>query len=276
MAGCGSRRPCGIHPASPRHANRAAAGRVGARTERVWRPWSFELPRGISTLLRPDDGGGSMGAHHALSATYEAHPNIALVKYWGVREESLVLPYNRSVSVTLDRLCTRTTVMFDPRLTQDRFILNGQVTLGRPRENVSEFLDRIREESGVTERAHVRSTNNFQTASGLASSASGFAALAGAAAFASGLKPTPQRLSQLARLGSGSASRSIFGGFVEWKRGRRPDGRDCFAEPIASATHWPDLVDVVALIRGAPTKTVRSSRAMQLSVANSPLYADRQ
>ena len=217
-----------------------------------------------------------MGAHHALSATYEAHPNIALVKYWGVRDESLVLPYNSSVSVTLDRLCTRTTVMFDPRLTQDRFILNGQVTLGRPRENVSEFLDRIREESGVTERAHVRSTNNFQTASGLASSASGFAALAGAAAFASGLKPTPQRLSQLARLGSGSASRSIFGGFVEWKRGRRPDGRDCFAEPIASATHWPDLVDVVALIRGAPTKTVRSSRAMQLSVANSPLYADRQ
>ncbi|MCI4317971.1 MAG: diphosphomevalonate decarboxylase, partial [Thermoplasmata archaeon] len=158
----------------------------------------------------------------------------------------------------------------------DRFVLNGQLTTGRPLQNVSDLLDRIRAESGLTERAHVRSINNFQTASGLASSASGFAALAGAAAFAAGLDPTPQHLSQLARFGSGSACRSIFGGFVEWDRGRRADGRDCFAEPIAPETHWPELVDVVALVRGAPTKSVRSAKAMQLSVSTSPGFDQRQ
>ncbi|MGI0132732.1 MAG: diphosphomevalonate decarboxylase [Thermoplasmata archaeon] len=210
------------------------------------------------------------------SATCEAAPNIALVKYWGVRDEARALPYNSSLSVTLDRLRTRTRVTFDSGLAEDRFVLNGEVVDGAPRHAVGEMLDRIRVESGERDRAEVRSSNNFPTASGLASSASGFAALAGAAAYAAGLAPTPQHLSQIARFGSGSACRSIFGGFVEWRSGRRSDGRDCYATPLFPEDHWPELVDLVALVADAPTKAVRSARAMQLTVATSPEFSGRQ
>lgn len=210
------------------------------------------------------------------SATYEAAPNIALVKYWGVRDEARALPFNTSLSMTLDRLRTRTRVTFDPALTEDRFWLNGTRTFGGPLEGVTAMLDRVRAEAGATAKAEVRSTNNFQTASGLASSASGFAALAGAAAGAAGLDLTPHRLSQVARFGSGSACRSVFGGFVEWRRGERDDGRDCYARALFPEDHWPELVDLVAFIRDAPTKAVRSARAMQLTVATSPEFARRQ
>ncbi|EQD27888.1 mevalonate diphosphate decarboxylase, partial [mine drainage metagenome] len=157
------------------------------------------------------------------AATYEAPPNIALVKYWGVRDPARVLPYNSSLSVTLDRFRSRTSVRFDGDRAEDRCGSNGRPATG-PRDGVVRFLDRVRELAGVTARAEVISENNFPTASGLASSASGFAALAGAASRAAGLRMSDRALSQLARLGSGSASRSIFGGFVEWRAGSRPDG----------------------------------------------------
>jgi diphosphomevalonate decarboxylase len=215
-------------------------------------------------------------AARAGEAAFEAAPNIALVKYWGVRDEALGLPYNSSLSVTLDRLRTRTRVRFDPALRSDRFVLNGTAQTGGPLSAVSEFLDMIRGIAGVETHADVRSSNNFQTASGLASSASGFAALSGAAARAAGLRLSPAALSQLARRGSGSACRSLFGGFVEWSAGTRTDGRDCLARPLYPASHWASLIDLVALIADAPTKPVRSSVAMQRSVATSPLYAQRQ
>jgi diphosphomevalonate decarboxylase len=214
-------------------------------------------------------------ARGAGEAVFEAAPNIALVKYWGVRDEALGLPYNSSLSVTLDRLRTRTRVRFDPTLRADRFVLNRRVQGGGPLAGVREFLDLVRGIAGTETHALVRSSNNFQTASGLASSASGFAALAGAASRAAGLRLSPSALSQLARRGSGSASRSVFGGFVEWSAGTRPDGRDCVARPIYPASHWRGLVDLVALIEDAPTKPVRSSVAMQRTVATSPLYAAR-
>ena len=209
-------------------------------------------------------------------ATYEASPNIALVKYWGVRDEALALPYNSSLSVTLDRLRTRTQVEFDPRRTDDTLELNGRPAAESARRSVSEFLDRVRHEAGIRTRASVRSFNNFPTASGLASSASGFAALAGAATAAAGLDRSPLQLSQLARFGSGSASRSIFGGFVEWRAGRRPDGRDCYAKPLFGPDHWPALRDLVVLIAHAPEKAVRSAVAMQSSVRTSPDFGERQ
>ncbi|HYK93054.1 MAG TPA: diphosphomevalonate decarboxylase [Thermoplasmata archaeon] len=215
--------------------------------------------------------GGERGA-----ATYDAAPNIALIKYWGMRDPGLGLPTNSSVSVTLDRLRSRTSVRFDARLPEDSFSLNGVEPGGAPLLAVTRFLDRVRRMAGTDASAEVISSNNFQTASGLASSASGFAALAGAASVAAGLHLSPRALSQLARFGSGSASRSVFGGFVEWRAGRRPDGRDCYAMPLFGPTHWPQLVDVVALVAGAPEKAVRSADAMQSSVANSPLYRDRQ
>jgi diphosphomevalonate decarboxylase len=208
--------------------------------------------------------------------TYEAPPNIALVKYWGVRDPALALPYNSSISVTLDQLRSRTSVRFDPELEEDRVVLNGRPATGGPRDGVVRFLDRVRSLAGTVERADVRSANNFPTASGLASSASGFAALAGAATAAAGLSLSDRELSRLARFGSGSACRSIFGGFVEWRAGSRPDGRDCFALSLHDPGHWPELVDLVLLVRGAPVKEVRSADAMQATVRTSEYFAERQ
>ncbi len=219
--------------------------------------------------MRGPEGRGSR------SATFEARPNIALVKYWGVRDRTRALPYNSSLSVTLDRLRTRTRVRFDPKLGSDRVVLNGQEASGGPRDGVVRFLDRVREASGERSAAEVVSDNNFPTASGMASSASGFAALAGAASRAAGLRLSPRALSQLARFGSGSASRSVFGGFVEWRAGTRADGADCYARPLYGPGHWPELVDLVVLVRGAPVKEVRSQEAMQWTVATSPEYARR-
>ena len=134
------------------------------------------------------------------------------------------------------------------------------------------MLDRVRSAAGEPRRAEVSSRNNFPTASGLASSASGFAALAGAASKAARLPVEPGRLSELARSGSGSACRSIFGGFVVWEAGERADGTDCQARAFADEHHWPELVDLAVLLEDAPTKTIRSSEAMQSTVATSPHY----
>jgi len=210
-----------------------------------------------------------------LQATYEAPPNIALVKYWGVRDRERALPYNSSISVTLERLRSRTTVRFDPELSEDRVELNGAPASEGPRNGVVRFLDRVRALAQVTYGAEVRSRNNFPTASGLASSASGFAALAGAATAALGLSLSGRELSKLARFGSGSASRSVFGGFVEWRAGARADGADCYARPLYGPDYWPALVDLVMIVKGAPVKEVRSEDAMQATVATSPGYRRR-
>jgi diphosphomevalonate decarboxylase len=208
--------------------------------------------------------------------TYAAPPNIALVKYWGVRDRAQQIPFNSSLSVTLDRFRSRTRVAFDPALREDEVELNGRPAEAGPRRGVTDFLDRVRDLAGIPTRADVRSDNNFPTASGLASSASGFAALAGAASRAAGLALSDRELSRLARFGSGSAARSVFGGFVEWQAGSRPDGSDCYARPILPPDHWPALVDLVLMVDGAPVKEVRSADAMQASVRTSPEYARRQ
>ena len=210
------------------------------------------------------------------AATYEASPNIALVKYWGVRDETRALPYNSSISVTLDGLRTRTTVRFEDGLREDQLRLNGRPAAEAARRSVSEQLDRVRRLSGVRQHARVVTTNNFPTASGLASSASGFAALAGAASRAAGLRLSARRLSQLARFGSGSACRSLYGGYVEWRAGVRSDGSDCYAHPLHGPSYWPALRDLVVLLRDAPEKSVRSAVAMQSSVRTSPIFAQRQ
>lgn len=205
-----------------------------------------------------------------MIATARAHTNIALVKYWGKRDERLFLPTNSSLSLTLDGLFTTTTVDFQAGLEADRFVLDGREVEGSDRQKVSRFLDMVRSLAGLDRFAVVTSKNDVPTAAGLASSASGFAALAAAAAWAAGLDLDPAALSRLARQGSGSASRSIFGGFAEWQMGESPDGSDSHGVQVAPADHWDVRMVVAALSLGR--KDVASREGMRRTVETSALY----
>ncbi|MCX6769314.1 MAG: diphosphomevalonate decarboxylase, partial [Candidatus Micrarchaeota archaeon] len=208
-------------------------------------------------------------------ATWLATPNIAVIKYWGKRDSKLNLPFNGSVSVTMDETVhTRTTVEFDSSLSRDLFSLNGKIARADETVRVSRVLDEVRKKAGITHKARVYSENNFPTAAGIASSASGFAALACAASDAAGLKAASKQLSLFARMGSGSACRSVLGGFVEWKMGSRKDGADSYAVQIAPASHWRQLRNVIA-ITDAGRKDIGSDEGMQLTVAGSALYRQR-
>jgi diphosphomevalonate decarboxylase len=203
-----------------------------------------------------------------------ARANIALVKYWGKRVPrdsgaNFNLPAVGSLSLTLDALSTRTRVRFDPTLQSDTLRLNGRVDLAAT-ARIARFLDIVRAVANRSVFAHVDSENDFPTGAGLASSASGFAALATAASAALGLQLSPAELSALARRGSGSAARSIFGGFVQWHRGERDDGTDSFAAPLAPAAHWPLRV-VVAVTDEAP-KATGSTDGMTLTQRTSSYF----
>ena len=211
-------------------------------------------------------------------ATAVSCSNIALIKYWGNRDQALRLPSNPSLSMNLAGLTTTTHVEFDPSLASDVLILDGREVTGAGRERVSRFLDQVRvktsevfETSEVSRLfARVESRNNFPSGAGLASSASGFAALAVAATAAAGLHLNETELSRLARLGSGSACRSVPGGFVEWQSGA--EDRSSFATSIAPAEHW-DLHDIVALI-DVEHKSVGSTEGHAVA-DTSPLQAAR-
>jgi diphosphomevalonate decarboxylase len=186
------------------------------------------------------------------TATAQSHPNIAFIKYWGNRDNELRLPANSSISMNLDGLFTRMTVSFQPSLPFDELIINGREIVGKGLERVSYILDLIREKAGVKMNAEVMSENNFPAGAGIASSAAAFAALAVAGSKAAGLDLSERELSILARRGSGSASRSIPAGFVEWQAGTSDD--DSFAYSIAPADHW-NLADCVAIVSSAHKKT---------------------
>ena len=186
------------------------------------------------------------------TTTAQAFANIAFIKYWGNRDNTLRLPMNGSISMNLDGLYTRTTVSFQPSLPFDELIINGQEIAGAGRDRVSYILDIIRGMANIHERAEVMSENNFPSGAGIASSASAFAALALAGSKAAGLNLSEQELSRLARRGSGSASRSIPGGFVEWQQGTGDE--DSFAFSIAEPNHW-NLVDCIAIVSTSHKKT---------------------
>lgn len=208
-------------------------------------------------------------------STWLATPNIAVIKYWGKRDSNLNLPYNGSVSVTMDEsVSTRTTVEFEAGLARDVLFLNGKAAKPEETLRASRVLDAVRREAGIALKARVASENNFPTAAGIASSASGFAALACAAAGAAGIRASSPSLSRFARMGSGSACRSVIGGFAEWKKGSRADGRDSYAVQIAPASHWPSLRNVIA-ITDAGRKLIGSDAGMQLTVKGSALYRER-
>lgn len=208
-----------------------------------------------------------------MKATAKANSNIALIKYWGKRDKKLMLPNNSSISMTLSDLYTLTTVEFDKKYEKDIFIL-GEKEFKQGSEEYNEVkghLDLIREIAGISQKAKVQSKNNFPTAAGLASSASGFAALSTAAAKAAGLNLNQQGLTAISRRGSGSATRSIFGGFVEWKKGEKNNGSDCVAEQIAPPQHWPEFRMITTIV-STTQKKVKSRAGMAQTVKTSPYY----
>ncbi len=207
---------------------------------------------------------------HAIAI---AHPNIALAKYWGKQRRAGNYPAVPSLSMTLDGLRTRTRVDVDPALADDVLVLNGAPCGPAELDRVRELLGRVREATGDARFARVTSDNDFPTAGGLASSASGFAALAFAAARAYALDWDPARLSDLARRSSASAARSVFGGFVELPAGasQGEETEPLAARPLAPADHL-DVTMLVCVTRESP-KEVSSREGMNRTAATSPYYA---
>jgi diphosphomevalonate decarboxylase len=204
------------------------------------------------------------------TATALAHPNIAFIKYWGNIDHDLRLPANGSLSMNLEGLFTQTEVTFTPDISSDELVLNRQQITGPGLERVSRLLDRVRQLAKLDDFARVTSENNFPTGVGVASSASAFAALSLAASHAAGLELDERQLSRLARTGSGSACRSIPGGFVEWQAGHLE--ADSYAFSIAPAEHW-DLVDCIAVVTTEHKPT--GSTQGHFLAATSPLQPAR-
>ena len=211
------------------------------------------------------------------SAVATANANIALIKYWGKRDEKLILPYTSSLSLTLSDLYTQTAVNFSDDFSEDSVTLDGENLLPGSTTfcRVVSMLDLVREKAGISTKARVVSRNHVPTAAGLASSASGFAALCASAAFAADLKLTPRELSRLARRGSGSACRSIFGGLVIWHAGE--DDETSYAEPVAepeSQTSAPKNLNLAMIVVTLDDhkKAISSREAMRRTVETSPAY----
>lgn len=202
-----------------------------------------------------------------------AHSNIALVKYWGKRpgqSVALNLPAVGSLSMTLSELRTETLVR--PGVDRDRFVLDNREQAGTTAAKVFNHLDRVwlSKFAEPRPRCEVESHNYLPTSAGLASSASGFAALTLAAAGAFCLPLDMPALSRVARQGSGSAARSLWGGFVRLERGQRDDGLDCLARPLFSQSHWDVRLLIVHTATGP--KPVSSRSGMEQSRLTSPYF----
>lgn len=196
--------------------------------------------------------------------------NIALIKYWGKKDEKLKTPLNNSISMTLDKLYTLTSAEIINSEKDEVFFNNEKASLDNELKIVK-FIDLFRKHFDKTNlKLKITTENNFPTASGLASSASGFSALSVAVAKALELNLSPQELSTYARLGSGSASRSIFGGFVEWQKGELADGSDSYAVQLANENHW-DLNMIVVIVEDKK-KAKSSTDGMSETVKTCPFY----
>lgn len=203
------------------------------------------------------------------SVIVKAHPNIAFIKYWGNQDNSLRLPSNGSISMNLANLNTVTSVSISQRSDHDSLDLNGMQQTGPPLIRVQQFLDRFRNMFKKQKYLAIKSTNDFPMSAGIASSASAFAALSSAAANIYELGLTQNEISALARLGSGSACRSIPPGFTEWKTGNTHE--DSFAISIAPKNHW-DLWDCIAVVQSSP-KDVSSTQGHSLANSSPLQYA---
>ncbi|KAL1980624.1 hypothetical protein VTN96DRAFT_3914 [Rasamsonia emersonii] len=224
-------------------------------------------------------------------ATTTAPVNIAVIKYWGKRDASLNLPTNSSLSVTLSQRSLRTLTTAScsaayPASEGDTLALNGKPQdIASSKRTVAclSHLRALRRELEAADPSlpklstyplRIVSENNFPTAAGLASSAAGFAALVRAVADLYQLPQSPTELSRIARQGSGSACRSLLGGYVAWRAGTQADGSDSIAEEVAPASHWPEMRALI-LVVSAEKKDVPSTEGMQSTVATSELFATR-
>lgn len=226
-----------------------------------------------------------------LLVTARAPTNIAVIKYWGKRDETLILPINDSISVTLDpdHLSATTTVAVSPSFEKDRMWLNRkEISLSGGR--YQNCLKELRNRAGVFEdekrgihigkddwnklHVHIDSYNNFPTAAGLASSAAGFACLVFSLAKLMNVNEELGQLSAIARQGSGSACRSLYGGFVKWNKGNEMSGSDSIAVQLADESHWDDLVIIVAVVSSRQKET-SSTSGMRESVETSSLIQHR-
>ncbi|KAK2587730.1 hypothetical protein KPH14_003840 [Odynerus spinipes] len=211
------------------------------------------------------------------TVTCIAPVNIAVIKYWGKRDETLLLPVNDSISASLDteQLCAKTTVMISQHFNEDRIWLNGcEEDINNPR--LQRCLTGIRKRAKLSDdrmdwKVHICSENNFPTASGLASSAAGYACLAMALAK---LFKVEGDISTIARTGSGSACRSTIGGFVRWYMGSLSNGVDSIAKQIVPASHWPEM-RILLLVINDGKKKVSSAIGMKRSVESSELFEYR-
>jgi diphosphomevalonate decarboxylase len=225
--------------------------------------------------MKTEGAGGAL-----LEASATAHPNIALAKYWGKRAGEGNYPAVPSLSVSLAGMQTRTRVAFRKDLACDRFILDEQEEKGRPLTRVTALLDEVRAAAGLTLFAEVTSRNDFPTASGLASSSSGFAALAVAALAAARLGASDSetgrdRASDLARRASVSAARSVLGGFVELDAGPEdpPPGLRLVGRAVPVPASFVDSLRVLVAVAGEGKKATSSTDGMRETASRSPYYA---
>lgn len=204
-----------------------------------------------------------------LSAGAYAPTNIALVKYWGKRDKELNLPVTGSMSISLADKGAHTSVSLTDRA-HDEIIINAKAAARESKfvQRLIAFLDLLRPNATVHYRIDTKV--NIPIAAGLASSACGFAALIKAFNQFYGWQLPDEILSILARIGSGSASRSIYEGFVEWHQGERSDGLDSYAEALPYS--WPDL-RIGLLIFTDAEKSIGSTEAMLRTVQTSRLYS---
>eukprot|EP00906_Rhabdomonas_costata_P035587 RCo049993 len=212
----------------------------------------------------------------ALHITCVAPINIAFIKYWGKRDEALILPLNDSYSITLDtdNFCTKTSVFASEALPADELWVNGKQVDISASARVKNVLRDVRarcEPKYAAMKVRVVSVNNFPTAAGMASSASGYCCLVFALCQ---LFHVTEGVSAIARVGSGSSCRSLYGGFVKWLMGSAPDGSDSLAVQGAPASHWPEM-QVLILVCRSTEKDVSSTAGQQLSAATSPHMKER-
>lgn len=203
------------------------------------------------------------------SGKARAYTNIALIKYWGKENQELIIPMNNSLSLTLDAFYTETNVTFSEDTSEDLFYLDNQLQDSKATLKVSRFLDLVRAKADSSLHAVVKSQNFVPTAAGLASSASGLAALAAAASAALNLQLSSEELSRLARRGSGSACRSIYGGFAEWQKGDSDE--TSYAVNIPS-DRFEDELSMIFVVVNDAQKDISSRDGMQRTVETSAFY----